>query len=194
MNLLNWIQDLFGVRRALNACFRERIFGQNTPGRLESTKPFMFLMFTRRMAVVGCLGMLAALPAAVLGQTNYYAKNGTEYAVIGSLPGDQAFPDAAVTTNGGFMVWQDNATDGSGWGISARRLDSTLSGTLSPFRVNQQGTNDQENPRVTLLKNGGVVFVWQGGKKGYQHIFARFLTPDEHLFDDHGSGGQHVHQ
>ncbi|MEI9864650.1 MAG: hypothetical protein WDN00_08870 [Limisphaerales bacterium] len=97
--------------------------------------------------------------------------------MIGSLFGDQVFPDAAISTTGGFVVWQDNATDGSGWGISARRLDSTLSGTLSTFRVNQQGTNDQENAKVTLLKNGGAAFVWQGGKSGFQHIFARFLTP-----------------
>jgi hypothetical protein len=43
--------------------------------------------------------------------------------------------------------------------------------------VNVQGSNDQENARVTLLKNGGAAFVWQGGKEGYQHIFARYLTP-----------------
>jgi len=117
------------------------------------------------------------LPAVVGAQTNYYAKNGTEYAIVGSMPGDQVMPDMAVTPAGGFIVWQDNITDGSGWGISARRVDSTLSGSLSTFRVNQQGTNDQENPRVAMLKNGGAVFVWQGGKMGCQHIFARFLTP-----------------
>jgi len=110
------------------------------------------------------------------GQTNYYTTNGTEYAIIGSLPGDQAYPDAAITTNGGFVVWQDNITDGSGWGISARQLDGTLSGTLSTFRVNSQGSNDQENARVALLKNGGAVFVWQGGAESFQHIYARYLT------------------
>ena len=137
----------------------------------------MFLLFARRAFICLCVGLLLGLPAAVFGQIGYYSTNGTEYAVIGVLPGDQVFPDAAITTNGGFVVWQDNATDGSGWGISARQLDSTLSGTLSPFRVNVQGTNDQQNPRVALLKSGGAVFVWQGGQQGYQHIFARFLTP-----------------
>jgi hypothetical protein len=121
--------------------------------------------------------MFLSVPAAVWGQTNYYSPNGTEYAVVGSLPGDQVFPDVALNTGGGFVVWQDYFTDGSGWGVSARRLDSTLSGTLGAFRVNAQGTNDQENARVALLKNGGAVFVWQGGVEGYQHIFARFLTP-----------------
>jgi len=131
----------------------------------------------RKPAVCLFGGLVFALPAAVFGQTNYYATNGTEYAIIGSLPGDQVWPDVAVTPGGGFVVWQDNITDGSGWGVSARRLDSTLSGTLSTFRVNAQGTNDQVNPRVALLKNGGAVFVWQGGLNGYQHIYARFLTP-----------------
>jgi hypothetical protein len=135
------------------------------------------LSFTRKTAVGFCRGLLLVLPAVVLGQTNYYNTNGTEYAIIGSLPGDQVWPDVAVTPTGGFVVWQDNITDGSGWGVSARRLDSTLSGTLSTFRVNVQGTNDQENPRVAMLKNGGAVFVWQGGLKGCQHIYARFLTP-----------------
>jgi hypothetical protein len=117
------------------------------------------------------------MPTAVFGQTNYYTTNGTEYAIIGSLPGDQVFPDTAVTPSGGFVVWQDNITDGDGWGVSAQRLDSTLSGTLSTFRVNVQGTNDQSNPRVALLKNGGAVFVWQGGKPSQEQIYARFLTP-----------------
>ena len=135
------------------------------------------LSFTRKTAVCLCRGLVLALPAAVLGQTNYYATNGTEYAIIGSLPGDQVWPDVALNATGGFVVWQDNATDGSGWGVSARRLDSTLSGTLSSFRVNVQGTNDQEHPCVAMLKNNGAVFVWQGGVEGFQHIYARFLTP-----------------
>ena len=136
-----------------------------------------FSLFARRAAICFCWGLFLGTPAAVFAQTNYYRTNGTEYAIIGSLPGDQVFPDVALKTNGGFVVWQDNITDGSGWGVSARRLDSTLSGTLSTFRVNVQGTNDQENPRVALLKNGGAVFAWQGGVEGYQHIYARFLTP-----------------
>ncbi|MGD0206843.1 MAG: hypothetical protein ABSC89_04470 [Verrucomicrobiota bacterium] len=136
----------------------------------------LWLFSARRAAICLCWGLALAAPVAVFGQA-YYRTNGTEYAIVGSLPGDQVLPDVAVTPSGGFVVWQDNITDGSGWGVSARRLDSTLSGTLSTFRVNVQGTNDQENPRVALLKNGGAVFVWQGGQKGFQQIYARFLSP-----------------
>jgi hypothetical protein len=174
MNLPSWIQNLFAAKHAGHACSGKIIFGQNAPVRLEF-KTFM-LLFARRAAICFCWGLFLMVHAAVFGQTNYYSANGTEYAVIGTLPGDQVFPDAAVSPDGGFVVWQDNATDGSGWGVSARQLDSTLSGTLGTFRVNVQGTNDQENPRVALLKNGGAVFVWQGGQESYQHIFARFLT------------------
>jgi len=137
------------------------------------------LLFARKAAICFCWGLFLVIPAAVFGQTNYYTTNGVEYAIVGLLPGDQVWPDVAVNTNGGFVVWQDNATDGSGWGVSATRLDSTLSAvpTWSDQRVNVTGTNDQEYARVALLKNGGAVFVWQGGVEGYQHVYARFLTP-----------------
>jgi hypothetical protein len=178
MNLQSWMQDMLRGKRAGRFCSATGIFGQNAPVSLESAKPFMFLLFIRQVAVCLLTIVLFGIPAAVMAQTtNYYAAYGTEYAVIGSLLGDQVFPDAAVTPAGGFVVWQDNATDGDGWGLSARRVDSTLSGSLGTFRVNVQGANDQENARVALLKNGAAVFVWQGGKPSYQHIFARFMTP-----------------
>ncbi len=141
----------------------------------------MPLSFARKAAFCFCGGLFLLIPAAVFGQaqTNYYATNGTEYAIAGSLPGDQVLPDVALNANGGFPgVAGQLATDGSGWGISATRLDpAPCPATLVGFRVNVQGTNDQENARVALLKNGGAVFVWQGGVEGVnQHIYARFLN------------------
>src|ERR1017187_602325 len=168
-------KSLLAVKRGARLFFQrrahldERILGQNARLCLHCCKPFMtFSSFARRAAICFCWGLFLGIPAAVFGQTtNYYTTFGTNYAIVGSLPGDQVFPDAALNPSGGFAVWQDNITDGSGWGVSARRLDGTLSGTLSTFRVNVQGTNDQENPRVALLKNGGAAFVWQGGKPSY---------------------------
>ena len=152
------------------------IFRQTRRGGLFSST--LVMPTTIRPSIIAvCAGWLLALALSASAQTNYYGTNGTEYAVVGSLPGDQVFPDAAISSTGGFVVWQDNATDGDGWGISARRLDSTLSGTLGTFRVNAAGAGNQENARVALLKNGGAVFVWQGGRESYQHIYARFLTP-----------------
>ena len=132
------------------------------------------ILFARNALVGGCLAVAA--PAVVLGQTNYYATNGIEYAIAGSLPGDQSHPGLAIKTTGGYIAWEDNLTDGDGLGISARRLDSSLSGSFSTFRVNANGAGDQELPKVGVLNNGGAVFVWQGGRRSYQHIYARFFT------------------
>jgi hypothetical protein len=154
------------------ADFVQRNFGQSARERLCLLKSLM--LYVRRAAL--CCILAIGIPIVAFGQASYYATNGTEYAVAGSLLGDQVMPDAAVAPGGGFLVWQDNITDGSGEGVSAMQLNGTLSGSGSSFQVNQQGAGDQENPRVALLKNGGAVFVWQGGQKGYQHIYARFLT------------------
>jgi hypothetical protein len=135
------------------------------------------LLSVRARSIAVCLvWALVWGVSSVSAQTNYYGPNGTEYPIVGSLPGDQFWPDVAITPTNGIVVWQDNATDGDGLGISARRLDGTLSGTLSPFRVNVIGAGNQENARVALLKNGGAAIVWQGGQPGFQHIYARFLN------------------
>src|SRR5262245_40474223 len=99
-------------------------------------------VFVLRPLVWAWLGV--ALPGLVFGQ-NSFGPQGTEYPVAGLLPGDQIHPQAAVSSAGGYLVWDDNATDGSFQGVSALRLDSSLSGVFSTFRVNVTGTNDQEN-------------------------------------------------
>jgi hypothetical protein len=134
----------------------------------------MFLsLFARRALVCGCLAIAA--PAVVFSQTNYI-RTGVEYAIAGSLPQDQGQPQLGLSTSGGYLVWQDTITDSDGLGISALRLDNGFSGVLSSFRVNSIGAGDQENPQVSLLNGGGAVFVWQGGRQGFQGIYARFLS------------------
>ena len=132
--------------------------------------------FARNALVCGCLAVAA--PAVLFGQTNSYVTNGVEYAIAGSLPGDQTHPSLSITTTGGYIVWEDNCTDGSGLGISACRLGSTFTKLYSPFKVNWTAAGDQERPQVALLQNGGAVFAWQGGKRSYQHIYARFSRAD----------------
>ncbi len=105
-----------------------------------------------------------------------YATEGGEFGVAGSLPGEQVYPQMSLRPSGGYVVWQDNVTDGVGYGLSARRLDSSLSGMFSVFRVNQSATDDQERGCVSLLNDGGAAFAWQGGKQGFQHVYARFLS------------------
>ena len=162
-----------GERRIIMSALLK--FGQRFAGVIQPTKNLMSFLFSGQRTVTFCL-LMAAMTAIVRGQTNYAAQ-GTEYPIASTnaLAGDQVFPSAAINGTSGYVVWQDNITDGDGWGISARRLDGTLSPILSTFRVNSNGTNDQENPKVALLKNGGAAVVWQGGKQSFQHIYARFF-------------------
>src|SRR5439155_12445114 len=98
------------------------------------------------------------------------------YPIAGHLAGDQVFPHLSINAGGGFLVWEDNATDGDGQGVSALALNSNFSPVESPFRVNQIRAADQERPQVALLTHGGAVFVWQGGPAIAQRIYARFLS------------------
>lgn len=124
---------------------------------------------------LGILGLVILGTSTSLAGAGFVPQN-TEFHPLGILPGDQVHPSAAISASGGWVVYQDNITDGDGLGISAQRLDGTFSQVLSPFRINQQGGDDQENPQITMLKNGGAAFVWQGGKQSFQHIYARFLS------------------
>jgi len=130
-------------------------------------------LFARKAVVCGCL---ALAPVALPGQTNTYVTNGVEYAIAGLLPGDQVHPQLGLRSSGGYVVWEDNFTDGDGLGISALQLDAGYSAVLSPFRVNSIGAGDQERAQVSMLNEGGAVFVWQGGPQGFQRIYARFLS------------------
>jgi hypothetical protein len=129
--------------------------------------------FARKTA--WCWFVILATPVLVIGQSGF-APLGSEYSPTGVKLGDQVFPAVSVKPSGGFMVWEDNRTDGDGLGVSALKLDSNFSAPLGSFRVNEQGAGDQSHAAVSLLKNGGAAFVWLGGAKGKQHVVGRFLS------------------
>lgn len=178
MKLKNWIKYLFKPEfyLRLQLDFVAGSSRQNVPLCLNFAESYMPFSSARRAAIYFCWGLFLAMPSVAFTQTNYYITNGPNYSIIGSLPGDQLHPDVALNAQGGYVVWQDNVTDPTGEGISAMRLDSTLSGSADVFKVNVTAASDQENARVALLKNGGAAFVWQGGPDNQQHIYARFLN------------------
>lgn len=124
---------------------------------------------------------MLAVPLLVNGQ-NAFSPGGNDYVIAGALGGDQTAPQAAVNAAGGFVVWQDNSVNVNGLRIRAQRLNSSLTRSQLPFSVSSvagvANVGDQEKPQVALLKNGGAVFVWQGGRFGFQKIYARFCAPD----------------
>ena len=107
-----------------------------------------------------------------------FAFDGSEVHPVGVLAGEQGAPALALGATGALIVWQDNATDGDGLGISARRITASGSPLGAAFRVNELGAGDQEKPKVAVLPDGGAVIAWQGGDLGAQSVYARVLGPD----------------
>ena len=93
----------------------------------------LLLNLYRRVLLWGLCGS-----SAVCLADNSFVPQGGEYPVAGLLAGDQVLPSIALSASGGYLTWQDNATDGDGLGVSARRIDSNFLGSLGVFRVNEQ--------------------------------------------------------
>jgi hypothetical protein len=86
---------------------------------------------------------------------------------------DQWHPSITSLSNGGFVaVWASgcdpdqgiscSATpqDGSKLGVYGQRFDSNGNKVGSEFRVNTWTTDNQSDPSITSLSNGGFVVVW----------------------------------
>lgn len=132
----------------------------------------------RKLAICSCL--LAASP--FLRAESNLNRNGSEYAVIGSISGDQVSPEIALSNEGlgGFLVWEDNSIITRGSRIKAQQLDAGFNASAAPFTVSSawksKATGDQEKPQVTMIPGGGAAIVWQGGKSGARRIYARFIN------------------
>jgi len=181
MNVIRRIQDLLAAR------FAQRNFGQNAEKQLYWNKSFMLLSFARKIAL--CCGLSVGIPGVVFGQTNYYAANGTEYAIAGHLPGDQVFPDAAVTPGGGFVVWQDNITDGDGLGISAMQLNVLG----SSFRVSA-GRGRSAKPARGIIAGWRRSFRVAGWTKTIPAHLRAVSFFQQHVPDNERRACGHVHK
>ena len=105
---------------------------------------------------------------------------GSEFSIATSLPGDQINSKIALGGNGGFVIWEGNALDGNGQGISAVRLNGQLEPAFEPFVVNGMRDGDQQRPDVALSGSNGAVFVWEGN--GDIHV--RLMKEDGTMSDE----------
>lgn len=101
-----------------------------------------------------------------------------ELPVAGGLPGDQVSPVQAQGAGGHVIAWQDSKIDNRGWGIAVQRFGSDLSAKGAVQRANVQTLNHQENPKIGALSGGGLVLVWQSGRRGHQDVVFRQMAAD----------------
>lgn len=145
---------------------------------IVKSKGVMPSLLCVRSAMLLC-GFGLALANELHAQAPDILKVGQEFSASNARAGDQTVGSVAIGPGGGYAVWQDNIIDGAGksFGIGGRRLSQELTPTNYPFRINQVVNGPQENPRVTMMRNGGAAFVWQGGRLGNQDIYFRTMTP-----------------
>jgi len=105
----------------------------------------------------------------------------TESGVNAVMFGDQSVPSVTGLKDGGFVVaWQsDVGTDGSNYGIYGRLYDHNGDAVVSDFLINTTTENNQMNPGVKDLPDGGFLVTWQSNAGGALGVFAQ-------RFDLHG--------
>jgi len=110
---------------------------------------------------------------------------GGEYPMTLGMAGDQVFARLVLNSQGGYLVWQDNAADGDGSGLRARRLDATFSPVASATsRINRTIQGDQEHPAAVLMKDGGLAVAWESGDLLDRDVYLRLLKPDGTFLTD----------
>ena len=129
------------------------------------------------MRLAFALGLVGVGFSTAKADLRYEAK-GTEYDLTGKLVGDQVAARLAMGSKGGYLVWQDNATDEFGLGISALRIDVAGNSVGAPVRINSLLKGNQEQPRVGVLANGGTIFAWEGGASGFHRVNYRVANAE----------------
>jgi len=148
---------------------------QNATGPLDGGRAIVHPVRRKKtaarlaFALAAIVGLGIQIHAGVL-------REASEYNLAPALPGDQMRSDMAIGPNGGYLVWEDNYSDGDGLSVNLRKLTSTLSGQLNVISLATQTAGNQEHPRVSALARGGAAFVWQSGEDSAQQVFLRVMT------------------
>jgi hypothetical protein len=120
-------------------------------------------------------GFFLASSLAALAQ-NPVVPQGGEFAVLGNIQGDQVWPSISLLPSAGVIAWQDNVVDKNGSGIGGSMLGANFAGQ-GIVCANKTATGNQINPKVQLLANDYILFVWQSSVAGTPDIYARIAKP-----------------
>ncbi|MEN9360792.1 MAG: hypothetical protein RL095_2327 [Verrucomicrobiota bacterium] len=108
----------------------------------------------------------AVAPAAVFTETRPLTSGGEVW--VSTSPYTQESPAVTGLEDGGWVVtWMSFEEDGGGYGIYQKRFDAD-GNEINSSRVNGAASvaNDQRNPSVTALHDGGWVVTWMADQDG----------------------------
>lgn len=94
--------------------------------------------------------------------------SGSEFRVNSFLTSDQIYPDVTGLSDGSFVItWQSYDQDGSANSVYGQRYSAAGTAAGSEFRINSYTNDQQQEPTVTGLSDGGFVVTWESvGKDG----------------------------
>ena len=98
--------------------------------------------------------------AAVEGTGGAGATTG-EVRINAGVSGNQVQPAIAAAGSGLVAAWASEGSDGSGFGVVARRLDGALTPLSADIPVPQNTIYDQSSPAVAGFASGGFAIAWQ---------------------------------
>ncbi|MFZ2725739.1 MAG: calcium-binding protein [Methylococcaceae bacterium] len=91
---------------------------------------------------------------------------GSEFRINTTTVKDQVWPSVTALVNGGFVAtWISDKQDGSGYGIYGQRYNADGTAAGVEFRINTTTANNQSEPSITALVNGGFVVTWTDNVK-----------------------------
>ena len=103
---------------------------------------------------------------------------GSEFAVNSETTDNQEKPAIAALDDGGFVVaWSSTDQDGDDKGVFAQRYDASGNPVEFEFQVNSTTTDDQKEPSITALDDGGFLIAWTSKEQdgdGYGLYAQRF--------------------
>ncbi len=118
--------------------------------RFVISPPFSILMV---VACTACLVLALSIGGAPVGG---------ESQVNVTTAADQGSPSVAMTSGGEFaVVWESSGQDGNGYGIYARKYDSTGTPIATEFGVNTNTSGDQRYPSGDTDSDSNLMIVWQ---------------------------------
>jgi hypothetical protein len=89
---------------------------------------------------------------------------GSDLAAHPDPTGEQIAPAIATLADGSvLLVFSDDQADGDGYGLRARRFDSTPAPLEAAWTLNDGSASHQHHAAIAAAPDGGAVIVWQSG-------------------------------
>lgn len=175
---------IFGQRFKKNASKDGFEFRINTRVKGNQTAPALAALSNGGFVVAWVSDDQDGSGLGIYGQRFLISGNriGEEFRINTTTALDQSEPSISGYDNGGFVVVWTSQSDGDGTGIFGQAFNSDGTPANGEFRANTTVINNQWQPSVATLNNGGFITVWswRSPDRSTQGIYGQRLGVETH--------------